>query len=1254
MRRLSLWLVALGLTAAAPALAQRDKSPIRSNTEALQRIAASAEKDFKANRARAIALARKNGWVIEKTSKDGTYISLQGLDAKGLPIYYITYNNTRAAATTKTDQLWAGGSLGLSLSGAGNTVASRLAMWDGGKVRATHQELKGRVQPGDDAKENNEHATHVAGTMIASGVNPLAKGMAFGASLQAYDFNGDEAEMAKAAESLLISNHSYGSISGWRYNDEREGTDEDPYWEWWGDTDISKTEDYRFGYYDEQSARWDKIAYNAPYYLIVKSVGNNRGERGPEVGKPYFQRNSDGKFTLVKARPANLSSNDSYDAISTAGNAKNILAVGAIAPLADGYTRAEDVLVSSFSSYGPTDDGRIKPDIVGNGVAVLSSSSNSDRDYTTLSGTSMAAPNVSGTLLLLQEHFANLNSGAVMRAATLKALAIHTADEAGTAKGPDYIYGWGLLDAERAANMITNTRGTHLIQEKALAQGQPQTISVRASGAGPLRVTISWTDPEGTVTEIGAGALNNRAARLVNDLDVRVTGKGTTYMPWTLDPTAPDVAAKPGDNVRDNVEQVLVENAVPGETYTITISNKGTLKKGPQAYALLVSGAGGAAVCASAPTSEAGAKITRFAIGTKAVAGATGCTTYQNLTGNVFTLEPDQPETISVTTGTCATDAPSIAKVFADWNGDGDFTDAGETVAASGMLSGAATFSGTIKAPAAAVVGDKVRLRVVLQETQDAASVNACGSYARGETQDYLLQFSQPGKDIAVTAVTPLGSSLCATTAQTVAVSIRNLGAVAQKNIPVTISVRENGTEITQLTGTYTATLEPFAKAEMLLEDSFATVAGSTYELVALSNLGGDAISANNRLQRTFTVQQNMAAPTAISATRCGSSPTLTLSHQGEGTIFWYNSPTSTQPLAAGNMQHIPVAGVNGTLYAAYNDFAGTVGPANKAFATGGGYNQFSPDVLVTTQAPLVLESARLYIGNGGRITFTAFNEDGAQVSSRTLQVTPTRSPAVPDAQPDDPADQGAVYYLGLELPEAGDYRIAISYENGATIFRNNAGVEGYPFEIQNVFAITGNTATTTPEEYYYYFYDLKVRGLGCESERVEVPMITGAPIETPAISRNGQVLVSSAASGSHQWFQDGRLIEGATGREYTPASSGIYTVTVAENGCVSEVSEALRFDLETSERAVSADLLAFPNPSKNGMFSLTLETQGPEDIQIEVVDLLGKRVYSGATKQFNGQYRTDIDLTAHSSGLYILRVQHADKLETTKLLIRR
>ena len=79
-----------------------------------------------------------------------------------------------------------------------------------------HQELTGRVVQKDNAASSSEHSTHVAGTMMAKGVNPLAKGMSFGLKkLMAYDFSNDASEMAAAANDLLVSNHSYGAITGW-------------------------------------------------------------------------------------------------------------------------------------------------------------------------------------------------------------------------------------------------------------------------------------------------------------------------------------------------------------------------------------------------------------------------------------------------------------------------------------------------------------------------------------------------------------------------------------------------------------------------------------------------------------------------------------------------------------------------------------------------------------------------------------------------------------------------------------------------------------------------------------------------------------------------------------------------------------------------------------------------------------------------------------------------------------------------------
>jgi hypothetical protein len=82
-----------------------------------------------------------------------------------------------------------------------------------------------------------------------------------------------------------------------------------------------------------------------------------------------------------------------------------------------------------------------------------------------------------------------------MRASTLKGLACHTAFDAGNV-GPDYIYGWGLLDMRKAAQAITDNGAKSIISESSLAQGQTKTLDVVASGNGPLMVSISWTDPK--------------------------------------------------------------------------------------------------------------------------------------------------------------------------------------------------------------------------------------------------------------------------------------------------------------------------------------------------------------------------------------------------------------------------------------------------------------------------------------------------------------------------------------------------------------------------------------------------------------------------------------------------------------------------------------------------------------------------------------------------------------------------------------
>ncbi|MDY3363077.1 S8 family serine peptidase [Riemerella anatipestifer] len=496
---------------------------------------------------------------------NGKFYQLQGFDQKGHALYYITYN-AGAAEGTGTNKLSPDAGI-FSLEGNGMKVHE----WDGGKVRTTHQEFGGRVTQKDIPLSNSDHATHVAGTMIAAGVDALAKGMAPKATLDAYDWNNDEDEMVAAATAgAILSNHSYGYVGGFSWGN-WSGTQG---WHWFGSD--ADTEFRGYGQYSAPDRDWDLIALNAPYYLPVKAAGNPRGD-GPAPGETHYVRNSSGQWiTSTKVRQRNGGDNG-FDCIIYGSTGKNILTVGAANKIAGGYKTPQDVRMASFSAFGPVDDGRIKPDISGVGVNLKSSVSTGDTTYGTMSGTSMASPNVTGSLLLLQEHYFK-KFNAHMKSATLKALAIATANEAGEAPGPDYASGWGLLNAFDAAKAISLRNQYSLIEEKTLQNGATEELQVVASGTEPLKVTIAWTDPV-PATLVSMSTLNNRTKMLVNDLDVRIIKDGVEELPWRLNPDNPVSPAIKADNDVDNVEQVVIDNPVPGATYTIKVSHKGTLKK---------------------------------------------------------------------------------------------------------------------------------------------------------------------------------------------------------------------------------------------------------------------------------------------------------------------------------------------------------------------------------------------------------------------------------------------------------------------------------------------------------------------------------------------------------------------------------------------------------------------------------------------------------------------------------------------------
>jgi hypothetical protein len=1191
----------------------------------------------------ALSLAKKNGWVTRRKTKQGGMISLQGVNSLGFPIYLKTDNNTTAAATTGTNTAQPGGSTGLNLSGSSAVLNNKLAIWDGGSVFKDHQEFVGKTITLHDSTGVIDHATHVSGTMIAKGVYTPARGMAFNAAtLQSYDFDNDVSEMSAAASGLLLSNHSYGDAAGWYLNDAGN------HWEWYGLPGDSV--DYSFGFYGERTQSWDKIAYSAPYYLIVESAGNSRSDNGPAVGQDYYGYASAANQTLVDkgARPAGISSNDGYDIIATTGNAKNILTVGAVNPLPNGPASSKDISIAYFSGYGPTDDGRIKPDLVGDGVDLLSTGSGSKTSYLTLSGTSMAAPNITGSLYLLQEYYAQRNGGKFMRAATLKGLACHTAFDAGNA-GPDYIYGWGLLDMRKAAQAITDDKGKSLIKEDALQQGQQQTYHVIASGNGPLMATISWTDPAGAATK--DGTINSRTPKLVNDLDVRVGDGTTTFKPWVLDPLNPSLAAKTGDNILDNIEQVYVQGAVTGKAYTITVTNKGSLQAGSQDYSLVVTGIGGNVYCASAPLSNADSRVNNVSLSTINYTAPAGCTTYSDHTDLTAQLEQGKTYPLTITLGTCGGNFNKAAKIYIDWNSDGVF-DGNELVATTGIINGTGTYTANITVPLSVTPGDYSIMRVVLTETSDTAAIQSCVTYAKGETQDYRVQFLQTATDAGITAIVhPDTSGACAVATQ-VTVRINNFGREAISNVPVIVTITAPDNTVTTLRQTYTGTLQPLEEEDLILNSPFNAVAGLAYKITAATSLANDLISANNEVSETVLISPPPVA-TGLAVYYCNDSKQYQALGSGDGQVLWYENIADTIPIGYGSSASLSQAPVNNTYYAGLNDFAGSVGPAAKGAFGGGGYNQFSPYVNVSTKIPVVIESARLYIGNSGKITFNVNDASGRTVSSSTINAVATRATPLPGAQPDDAGDQGAVYNLNLLLPAAGDYTINLAYDNAATIYRSNAGVTGYPFKIGDVFSITGNNATSDTDTgayktYYYYLYDIKVKSAGCPSATRQA-----VTVSKPVITQSGTMLSSDIAL-NNQWYLNGKAIAGATSATYAPLQSGNYQVgLILDNGCIALSDNYVYIITAANGGNSEIGLVVFPVPASSQL-SILFAAKTSGDLTISMINAAGQMVSKTKQTIAAGNFSTIADVSYLPPGSYILKIQLGQKTYNTKVIVLR
>jgi hypothetical protein len=486
-----------------------------------------------------------------------------------------------------------------------------VSLFELAQAQATHPEFGGRltVHALGGTSSDKSHATHVAGTIGAAGVNNLAKGMAPKVVIHQFclaiegqnDCTGDwteEKDTALQPLGVVADNNSWGWGLGW--------FDEDGYPVWDGS-------DIYFGSYQPEFGGpfLDDISIQRNV-LFVHSAGNdgNSGgfssewsehrhtdDNGDTITSEIFcySKNGSGTDCPVQCNGTNPETHVAagcekpderhheqvpYDTIGVTAAAKNVIAVGAVSGIPG------NTVIAGLSSRGPAKDGRVKPDVVARGVNVLSPVPTDA--YERKQGTSMASPVVTGIAALLAEQWRKTFAGATPLPQQLKALILAGAVDLGN-PGPDYTYGFGLVNAKNSVDLILadNATGSR-IRTLSFPQGgavQTRELAVSVASAQNLRVLLNWPDP---ATVLLADAEISDPV-LVNDLDLKIVGPtGETVLPYVLSRTAFTANATRGVNKVDNTEEVEIANAAPG-VYRVLVTGT-TVTDGPQT-AVIVSNA---------------------------------------------------------------------------------------------------------------------------------------------------------------------------------------------------------------------------------------------------------------------------------------------------------------------------------------------------------------------------------------------------------------------------------------------------------------------------------------------------------------------------------------------------------------------------------------------------------------------------------------------------------------------------------------
>ncbi|RYE21477.1 MAG: hypothetical protein EOP51_15540 [Sphingobacteriales bacterium] len=963
-----------------------------------------------------------------------------------------------------------------------------MGIWDGGQINLNHLDFSpaGRVTI-VRAGGVSDHATHVAGTMTGKGlVNPLARGMAPNAKLFSWDFNTNiPSEMANEipARNLLVSNHSYGST---------------------GTPSCSLNDP--LGAYSTTSRNTDINLNTNVSHLHVHSAGNSGGLC------------SGGFMTIT----------------GSGKSAKNNLVVSNV-----NTTEA----ITGSSSRGPVHDGRIKPEISAMGTNVFSTWIPNNA-YSTITGTSMATPGVTGAAALIYQRYQQLNSNANPASHLIKNIMCNASEDIGNA-GPDYTYGFGRMNALSSVEILEQNR----YALNTVATGASNDISITVpAGTVKLRVMLTWNDP---------AALANAATALVNNLDLTVLNGTTTTLPWIVNPAVPSAPATKGVDNYSNIEQVTIDNPAAG-TYTLKVAGTSVPTGPSQEYSI------------SWIIDQQYVKVLYPNGGENLSPGTFSGTAVQYITWDKAGITGNQTVEYSTDNGTSWTTlstsvAPNVTR-FA-WNPIPSVSTSTALVrVSSGAVSDVsdATFNILGTPPSMTAVSSCTPGNVNLTWTAVANATHYDIFRLDAATGNYILLAA----NVTGTSYTATGLTLGTTVSFTHVAKNNTTGTVSQRSNAVSILVTAGGVGVTgSITGQAnicgTPSSVPYSIAAVTGATSYTWTVptgvtivsgqGSTsitvsYSASAVSGnitvaAASGACQSNTSTLAVTVTGSNITPPVSggnQSVTHCSASPmptlTATATVAAGQTLVWYDQPTNG----------VIVVNPSYNSYGSVTYYAAAVDNATNCAS-----NTRTPVTLTITQAAAATITANgpLSFCQGGSVQLTASTggsylwSNGATTQSITVNTGGNYSVVVTQGACSNsaaalvtvnPLPTISVTAGGpLTFCPGGSVQLTATTGN-SYLWSNGATTQSITVNTAGNYSVTvnqGNSCVNTSNPVTVAIHPTPT-----------VAVTAGGPL---SFCQGGSVQLTATAASSYAWSN------GATTQSVTANTSGAYSVTITDaNGC--------------------------------------------------------------------------------------------------------